>query len=41
MATGGFPRPLRLGPQRVGWLAQEIADWIEDRIRERDAAASQ
>ena len=39
MATGAFPKPVRLGPQRVGWISAEINQWIEDRVRERDAGA--
>lgn len=27
--AGKFPRRLKLGPNRVGWLASEIEKWIE------------
>ncbi len=37
-AAGRFPRRVKLGPNRVGWLESEIDDWIADRVRERDAA---
>ncbi len=36
-AAGRFPRRVKLGPNRVGWLESEIDDWIADRVRERDA----
>lgn len=36
MAAGAFPKPVRLGPQRVGWISTEISQWIEDRVTERD-----
>jgi hypothetical protein len=36
VSAGTFPRPIRIGPRRVGWLASEIDAWLADRIRERD-----
>jgi prophage regulatory protein len=36
VSAGSFPRPIRIGPRRVGWLATEIDAWLADRIRERD-----
>jgi prophage regulatory protein len=38
MASGGFPRPIHLGPRSVGWLANEIEDWIVARVAESRAA---
>ena len=38
-AAGKFPKRIRLGPGRVGWLFSEIQDWIAARKAERDAAA--
>lgn len=35
---GSFPKPVPLGIRAVGWVATEINAWIEDRVRERDAA---
>ena len=35
---GSFPKPVPLGARAVGWVATEINAWIEDRVRERDAA---
>ena len=37
IAAGEFPRPIKLGPRAVGWRADEIAAWIEERTAERDA----
>lgn len=35
----GFPKPIKLGPGiAAGWLDYEIDEWIEERIRERDAS---
>lgn len=31
-----FPRSIRLSGQSVGWLEEEIQNWIIDRIAERD-----
>lgn len=35
---GTFPRPLKLGPQSVGWRRREILEWIESRPRSGAAA---
>jgi prophage regulatory protein len=29
--AGRFPKPIRLGPNRVGWDEGEINRWLEDR----------
>jgi prophage regulatory protein len=31
--AGSFPPPISLGAKSVGWLQNEIEDWITDRIR--------
>jgi prophage regulatory protein len=33
--SGRFPKRIRLGPNRVGWSAREVAAWIEARKAER------
>lgn len=33
---GEFPKRVKLGPARVGWLEAEVDAWIEARMRERD-----
>lgn len=38
IAVGEFPRPIRVGPQAVGWLSSEIEAWINKRIVERDTS---
>lgn len=35
-AAGKFPKRVKLGQCRVGWVEQEIRDWIIARIAERD-----
>ncbi len=35
---GKFPKPVRLGENRVAFVADEIDAWINERIAERDAA---
>jgi len=32
---GTFPRPVSLGPRAVGWLEQEIDDWLSACIENR------
>lgn len=36
-AAGSFPKRVQLGTGRVGWVEQEVDDWITARISERDA----
>lgn len=35
-AVGQFPKRVRLGPNRVGWVEEEILDWLQQRINRRD-----
>ncbi len=39
MSEGSFPRPVPLGARSVGWVSEEIQDWVESRIQERDAGS--
>lgn len=34
MANNEFPRPISLGGRAVGWLEQDIDEWIVARIEE-------
>lgn len=36
--AGTFPRPMKLGAQAVGWTAEQINQWIAERL-ERSRAA--
>ena len=36
--AGLFPRRVQLGQNRVGWVEEEIEDWIQARIDERDSS---
>ena len=36
-AAGGFPKRVKLGNNRVGWIEDEILDWLQIRIDARDA----
>ena len=38
--VGQFPRRIQLGPNRVGWIEDEIDQWIKAKIAERDGVAS-
>jgi prophage regulatory protein len=35
--AGKFPRRVRLGQGRVGWVESEVDDWLKARIAERDS----
>ena len=34
--AGKFPKRVVLGPNRVGWVEQEILDWLEQRLLARE-----
>jgi len=35
-AAGLFPKRVQLGHNRVGWIEQEVLDWLQERIDARD-----
>ena len=37
-AAGRFPKRVRLGQNRVGWVEGEVLDWLQSRIDARDDA---
>ncbi len=39
-AAGQFPKRVRLGACRVAWLAEEVQNWIDERVATRDMASS-
>lgn len=34
--AGSFPKPIKLGANKVGWIEGEIDAWLEARVQERD-----
>ena len=34
---GTFPRPVKLGPRAVGWLENEIEEWLVACVENRDS----
>jgi prophage regulatory protein len=34
--AGLFPKRVRLGPCRVGWVESEVLEWLQARIDRRD-----
>jgi len=34
--AGEFPRPIKLGPRKNGWLADEVDTWLAARIAARE-----
>ena len=34
--SGGFPKPVVLGPQSVGWLEREVNAWLATRAALRE-----
>ena len=39
-AEGRFPKRVKLGASRVGWIENEVEDWLLARIAERDTPCS-
>ncbi len=39
-AAGQFPKRVRLGACRVAWLSDEVQNWIDERVANRDMASS-
>lgn len=39
-AARQFPQRVRLGPGRVGWIEQEVEDWLQERAAKRDTLGS-
>lgn len=39
-AAGTFPKRVSLGVSRVGWVEQEILDWMQQRIAQRDSSTT-
>jgi len=37
-AAGRFPKRVKLGQCRVGWIEQEVLDWLNERIQSRENA---
>ena len=35
-AAGQFPKRVQLGCNRVGWIEEEVLDWLQARIDARD-----
>jgi prophage regulatory protein len=35
-AAGQFPKRVKLGVNRVGWLEEEVQEWLQSRIDARD-----
>ena len=38
--AGQFPKRVRLGAGRVGWVDEEVQEWLRARIAERDTPGS-
>ncbi|WP_172300024.1 AlpA family transcriptional regulator [Pseudoruegeria sp. HB172150] len=34
--AGKFPRRIILGPNRVGWVEDEVLDWLQTRLDSRE-----
>ena len=34
--AGKFPKRVQLGPNRVGWVEEEVLDWLQSRLDGRE-----
>ena len=34
--AGKFPKRIQLGPNRVGWVEDEVLDWLRERVERRE-----
>ena len=34
--AGQFPKRVQLGPNRVGWVYDEVVSWLEERLNNRE-----
>lgn len=34
--AGQFPKRVQLGPNRVGWVEDEVLDWLDERLSDRE-----
>lgn len=38
MAAGTFPKPVKVGARAVAWRESELAAWLAERVKDREAA---
>ena len=34
--AGKFPKRVQIGPNRVGWVLEEVLDWLQERLDRRE-----
>lgn len=39
VASGEFPQPIKIGPRAIAWLAEEVDQWLDDKMSHREGAA--
>lgn len=39
MSQGNFPKPIKLGGRAVGWLEEDIEQWLNQRIEQSRGGA--
>jgi prophage regulatory protein len=35
MSKGEFPKPIQLGARAVGWIEEEVREWLQERLNAR------
>ena len=41
LASGGFPKPLKLGKRAIGWERDHIQQWVKSRSADRQTEQAQ
>ena len=34
--AGQFPKRIQIGPNRVGWVEEEVLEWLRERLERRE-----
>lgn len=32
MSNGNFPKSIQLGPRAVGWIEEEVREWLQEKL---------
>ena len=39
ISAGSFPKPIKITPKTSAWIANEVEQWVQDRINDSRTAA--
>ena len=41
ISKGRFPKPVKITPRAVAWVDEEVDQWIQERVQERQGGRAQ